>query len=197
MKECQKEFTVLIKATLDYLKEEWGEHIHMSVKEPPPQKKVVVVEEKPVAPQPQIEKKKEEPKPKPTPNWILNPMPPPEVQPMQFGSIFNSIPLDIPVRLVVTDPSETFFLENVARALTKTIAPAALFSGKLDLLLTNHNVQLVLAPLSHLKKRFPQVELHQFLKIDGPTLLPLADHYDLELKRALWNTLKQSTLRSS
>jgi len=203
MGDCRKEFSTLIKATLHYLQEEWGEHVHLAIKEPPPlPPSKPVIEQKKPEPKPAVEKKREEPKPVsngPVSNWTLNPMAlPPELSP-RYTSFFKEIPLHIPIRLVVTDPSQTFFLENVARALTKLIAPAALFSGKLDSLLTNQNIQLVLAPLSHLKKRFPQVELHQFLKLDGPTLLPLADHYDIELKHALWNTLKsfQNTPPSS
>jgi len=162
------------------------------LKEPPPPKSVA--EEK--KPKPPLPKRKE---PKPSLNWILNPMPLPTEFSPQFTSFFKAIPLNITIRLFVTDPSQTFFLESVARAITQLVAPAALFSGKLDTLLTNHNIQLVLAPLSLLIKRFPQVQLHQFLKLDGPTLLPLADHYDIDLKRTLWNSLKnfQNMLPSS
>lgn len=201
MNERRKEFAALIKATLHYLQDEWSEHIHIALKEPPPSRAKPPEAEKPAPQSPPVlkpveKKKKEEP---PLANWILNPMPLPEERPLQFNGVFQTMPLTVPVRLIAADPGQIIFLENVARALTKWIAPAALYSGKLDPLLTNHSVQLVLAPLSLLKKRFPQVELHQLLKIDGPALLPLADHYDLQLKRTLWNTLKsfQNTLPSS
>lgn len=184
MSDCRKEFATLVKATLHYLQEE---HSHLFIQEMPPPPPPPPPS--PPPPTPVVEKKKKE-EHKPATNWILNPMPlPPEFSP-QFTSFFKEIPLNIPIRLVVTDPIHTFFLESVARALTQLIAPAALYSGKLDTLLTDHNVQLVLAPLSHLKKRWPQVQLHQFLKLDGSTLLPLANHYDIDLKHDLWNSLK-------
>jgi hypothetical protein len=200
MSECKKEFATLIRATLQYLQDEWGEHIRLSLKEPPP-KHSKKIEEEPrfetPAPLP-VEKKKNE-DPKPSSNWILNPLPLPAEFPTEFSSLFRPIPLSIPIRLVVAEQSQIFFLESVARALTKLIAPAMLYSGKIDPLLTNSSILLILAPLSLLKKRFPQVELHKLLKFDGPALLPLADHYDLELKRALWNILKsfQNMLPSS
>lgn len=195
MDEHHKEYAALIKATLCYFKEEWSEHVHLSLKEPPPP---------PQPPKPAVEKKKLPPEKKREPqlqakNWILNPMPLPTETSPQFTSFFKPIPLYIPIRLFVTETSQTLFLESIARAITKEIAPASLFSGRLDTLLTNRNVQLILAPLSLLKKRFPQIELHQFFKVEGPTLLALADQYDLELKRDLWNSLKsfQNTLLSS
>lgn len=202
MSECKKEFATLIRATIQYLQDEWEEHIRLSLKEPPP-KHSKQIEEKPKTqfeiptPLPVEKKKKEDPKP--SANWILNPLPLPAEFSTEFSSLFRPIPLSIPIRLVVAEQSQIFFLESVARAVTKLIAPAVLYSGKIDPLLTNSSILLILAPLSLLKKRFPQVELHQLLKFDGPALLPLADHYDLELKRALWNTLKsfQNTLPSS
>lgn len=172
----KKEFASLVRATLDYLQVGWEE------------KSEPIETPQPHIPEP-IQSKPQEIK-QPT-NWILNPLPLPVEDIPQYTSFFPTHPLHIPIQLVLTDPEQTFFLENVARALTKLIAPAALYSGKIDLLLTNKNTQLVCAPLSFLQKRFPQVTLHQYYKINGPTLLPLADHYNLEMKTALWNVLKR------
>ncbi len=185
MHEPRKEFSSLIRATLDFLQEEWSEPVRLSLKEkelPPP---------KPVSPPPKrqpVETKK--PEHKPEVRWKLTPMPLPSENLPHFTHFYSSQPLIIPIRLLLVDENQTLFLESVARALTQHIAPAALFSGKIDALLTNQSVQLVLAPLSLLQKRFPQVDLHQLHKLDGPTLLPLAGHYDIDLKRTLWNTLK-------
>ncbi|MCC5831921.1 MAG: hypothetical protein JJU12_02635 [Chlamydiales bacterium] len=197
MTEWRKEFATLIRATLQYLQEEWGAHPPLVIKEPPPRESKAADAPKPQPePKPQVIKKE---KPNLNRNWELNPMPLPTELTPEFTSLFRPLPLTIPIRIAFADPGQIFFLENVARALTKLIAPTSLYSGKLDHLLTNHHVLLVLAPLSLLEKRFPQVELHQLLKLDGPTLLPIADHYDPKLKRALWNILKsfRNTLPSS
>ncbi|MCH9627452.1 MAG: hypothetical protein S4CHLAM2_10920 [Chlamydiales bacterium] len=189
MHESRKEFASLIRATLDFLQEGWPEPVRLSLKEkePPPPK--------PISPPPTaapatapVEAKK--PETKPEAKWKLTPFPLPSENLPHFAQFYSSQPLHIPIRLLVVNETQTLFLENVARALTQYMAPAALFSGKIDTLLTNQNIQLVLAPLSLLQKRFSQVDLHQFHKLDGPTLLPLADHYDTDLKRTLWNTLK-------
>ncbi len=182
MYNCQKEFATLLKATIEYLQQDMPAAQREAKPLKPTQKAQPKQESKPI-----VEPKKEH---KPPTNWSLTPMSVPEAHPPSFTAHFKTLPLDIPIYLLITDESQSFFLENVARALTRTVAPAALFSGKLDLLLTRQSVRLVLAPLSFLKKRFPQVELHQFLKLGDHTLLPLADNYDVDLKRDLWNKLK-------
>lgn len=121
-------------------------------------------------------------------NWTLNSMAIPDELAPSFTS-FPQHPLRIPIYLFVADPEPLPFLESLARALTEFLAPAALFSGKIDSLLVRDYVKLLLAPLSFLRKRWPDVQVHEGFPLDNVTLLPLADSYTPEQKRALWKSL--------
>lgn len=183
----QTELLSLVQATTHYLRGEWSD-----LEQPP-----VVAKAQPVVhppPKPQAKPQpKPQPKPKPveqTTNWPLTPMELPVEFCPKFEKLYKPLPLDVPIRLYVADDSQVLFLESLCRAITQHFGPASLFKGKLDTLLTTTTIELVLAPLSCLKKRFPQLELHHHIKLDGPTLLPLADEYDLDLKRELWTCLK-------
>lgn len=202
----KQQFSALLKETLRYLQEDligvdgpWhgaSEKSEQPIFAPPDSAKSKAPLADPLStgdkgekPKTQVKEVKKSPPVKVT-DWTLNPLSLPPDYPPAFTSYFKAIPLTIPIRLFVAESSQILFLENVSRAITRFIAPSMLFAGKLDVLLTNQNVHLILAPLSVLKKRFPQVELHCFLKIGGTALLPLADQYDLELKRNLWKCLK-------
>lgn len=108
----------------------------------------------------------------------------------KFSSFFKAEQLAIPIYLLCSEEYNLLFLENMSRAITQFIAPSALFYGKLDTLLLNKNIKLIIAPLSIIKHKFSEAELHQFLEIQGSYILPLADTYNIELKHHLWNLLK-------
>jgi hypothetical protein len=81
------------------------------------------------------------------------------------------------------------FLENVARAITRTFAPASVILYH-ELLFQNCKDRVFLIPISLLKKKFPHAQVHQLLKTDEFKAIALdeLDRYahDVECKRALW-----------
>ncbi|MEZ5315559.1 MAG: hypothetical protein R3E91_05075 [Chlamydiales bacterium] len=209
MSDDRQEFILLVHETIEYLKEEWG-HLFLDCKVPPqsplPSNSLPIPldkedqttpKEKKIPP-PSTGQVKHSPS-SPPPQWSLTPLPVPEEEVSKFSAFFPQLPLYIPIRLIMTNQKEILFLQNVARAITRLIAPATLYKGELATLLKDHNVLLILAPLSLLKQKFPRAELHQLLKLDHLSLLPLADYYNPDLKRHLWNTLKsfQNTLQLS
>lgn len=175
MKEA---YAALVRDTLRFLQEKWPTPIRQST------------EERAKNP-PKVEKPEEN-------EWALHSMPQAEEKTLSFS--FKQSELKIPVRLFLSEesPEHRLFLENVARAITSHFSPASVALFQEERFRDPH-VKYVLAPVSLLKKEFPQVESHQLFKANGILFLPLEElenyNVDLNLKRALWKTL-QNMFRS-
>lgn len=146
--------------------------------------------------------------------WALIPSPPADETKTlyhRFESLFPKEALTTPtcsayLLLVEENPACRLFLENVAKAMTRSFAPTcvALANEKKWESWFIEPGTLIVMPLSLVKKKIPQAHIHCFYPIGSSTLLPLEEVecyiQDINLKRILWNTLKtfhfQNTLQS-
>lgn len=109
----------------------------------------------------------------------------------------------VPCYLLLFKEDERKFLESVSDAITKNIMPAKVISfANENEILQNRFVKYLLYPKSQLPhfQKLKDMTIHVPYEIDGVTHLLLADvaRYteDINLKRSLWNILK-NTLPSS
>lgn len=136
--------------------------------------------------------------------WALIPSPPADESKTlyhRFEPLFPKEALTVPpcyayLLLSEEDPACRLFLENVAKAMTRTLAPtcvALASEKKWESWFVEPGI-LVVIPLSLVKKKIPQAHAHHFYLIGSATLLPLEELecyiHDTNLKRTLWNTLK-------
>lgn len=221
----------LIKESLAYLKElknQGFESVYVTdpntwiADRPPPS--LQVVEKKPLPPPPiePVIAVKNPPPPSPPPKkseeatpletkWALIPLPPvDETKTLyhRFASFFPKESLTEPacvayLLLPEEKPACRLFLENVSKAVTRSLAPACValaHEKKWDAWFADKG-KLIAAPLSLVKKKIPLAQTHCFYPIGASTLLALEELesylHDLNLKRTLWNTLKTFHFQNS
>jgi len=190
----RQEFALLLKDTLRFFEQ-------MQPKRPAKIKTLPKATPPPLPKQQPIEKKSTPP-PKLEAKWKREPLPLP-TESHQLRARFENVlpnrqsiePL-IPIKLLLVEekPEHRLFLESVAKAITRSIAPASVVMREEP----SSSLKLLIAPLSYLKKRFPKMQSHEFYQENGLTFFPLEDLdlylTDNNLKRLLWNSLNTQRL---
>jgi hypothetical protein len=138
-------------------------------------------------------------KPKIRVTWELHPMAPVEGSGTFHHKLSPYVKICEPlISTLLLLPEENgahrLFLENVARVITRTFSAATVLLYQEKLFYTGQN-KILLAPITLLKRVFPEVEEpHKIFKAETFTLIPLEplDHYahDMNCKRILWNTIQ-------
>lgn len=132
--------------------------------------------------------------------WELCPMPQCEQEDHFKYKLAKHIPIIEPyvaAYLVLPDEqaANRFFLENLSRAITRTLGPARVVTYYEGIFAQAKNTRF-LVPASILKQKFPQAQPHQQIQLEHFQIIFLdnLDTYgnDLLAKRTLWNTIQLS-----
>ncbi len=135
--------------------------------------------------------------------WHLQPLPPLPVNSdlvawkSKLSPFVTVSEPTIAALLIVTDehPQQRLFLENVARAITRTFGPAQVISPQ-DPILQKKERRVILAPAPLLRKKFPEAQIDVLIKEENRFWIPMGDldHYDHNIasKRALWTLIQLS-----
>jgi len=131
-------------------------------------------------------------------HWELQPMPPIET-PSSFykklSPFLSVIETSLPILLVLPEENTAhrLFLENVARAITRSFAAASVVLYNEEFFRSFHG-KLALIPTELLKNKYPGCQPHKIVKTESFTALPLEflDKYaeDVHCKRALWTAIQ-------